>query len=81
MPHIDVFGDIHGRADLLQHALKRLGYEKVAGAYRHPDRKALFVGDIINRGKRVKKCIQIVRAMIDAGAARMILGNHEYEFS
>ena len=47
---IDFIGDIHGHADKLEELLLKLGYTKSAGAYSHPQRKVLFVGDYIDRG-------------------------------
>ena len=74
----DVIGDIHGHAALLEKLLTALGYEKKNGAWRHPERMALFLGDLIDRGPESVRTVAIVRAMIDAGAARCIMGNHEY---
>ena len=73
----DIIGDLHGHAKQLETMLKTLGYEKETGIYRHPDRKTIFVGDIINRGPAIRKTVQIVKAMVEAGAAFAILGNHE----
>ena len=74
----DFIGDIHGRADELTALLKKLGYSQKRGAYRHPGRLAVFVGDFIDRGQKNKKVLQIVRAMMDAGTALAVMGNHEY---
>ena len=52
---IDFIGDIHGHADKLEELLVKLGYVKVNGAYSHPERKALFVGDYIDRGPKIEK--------------------------
>ena len=48
----DIVGDIHGYATELEALLKELGYVRdgVDGAYRHPQRQAIFVGDLIDRG-------------------------------
>ena len=48
----DIIGDIHGQADKLDGLLKHMGYRERDGAYRHPSRKAIFVGDIIDGGPR-----------------------------
>ena len=47
------------------------------GAWRQPDRQALFVGDFIDRGPRQVETVDIVRAMVDAGSAQAVMGNHE----
>ena len=58
--------------------LKRLGYVIKNGAYVHSDRKALFIGDYIDRGPQNLEAVDIVRRMTDAGSAYALLGNHEY---
>ncbi len=74
----DIIGDIHGHADTLRALLTKLGYEVRHGAYRHPERKAIFVGDFIDRGPKIRETLQIVRAMVDAETALAVLGNHEF---
>jgi len=74
----DFIGDIHGHADKLQELLLKLGYTKRNGAYAHPHRKALFVGDYIDRGPKIRETLEIVKAMVDSGNALALMGNHEY---
>lgn len=74
----DIIGDVHGFATLLKILLKKMGYTKVNGAWKHPDRIAIFVGDFINRGPEIRETIQIVRSMTQIGSAHAILGNHEF---
>ena len=57
----DVIGDIHGHADKLTALLRKLGYRDHLGAWRHPDRTAIFVGDFIDRGPGQLETIDIVR--------------------
>lgn len=45
----DLIGDFHGHADELVQLLKVLGYEKVNGSYRHPERMVISLGDFIDR--------------------------------
>lgn len=73
----DVIGDIHGHADALHQLLERLGYSKSNGAYQHPERKALFLGDFIDRGPAQMEVLSIVRDMMEAGQAESVMGNHE----
>lgn len=73
----DIIGDIHGYASLLKKLLKQLGYQRSGGSYAHPERKAVFVGDFTNRGPEIRLTMQIIRQMVDNGAAYAILGNHE----
>lgn len=74
----DFIGDIHGHADKLEILLLTLGYVKKNGAYTHPERKVLFVGDYIDRGPKIRETLQIVRAMVESGSAIALMGNHEY---
>lgn len=73
----DFIGDVHGRAEQLHALLGKLGYTAKGGTYGHPKSTAVFVGDLINKGQQNREVLQTVRAMIDAGQARMVLGNHE----
>jgi hypothetical protein len=73
----DLIGDIHGHADALHQLLKQLGYAQAKGVYKHPERQAIFLGDFIDRGPKIKETLEIVRPMIDSGAALAVMGNHE----
>jgi len=75
---IDFIGDIHGHADKLEELLLKLGYKKSDGAYSHPNRKVLFVGDYIDRGPQIKETLYIVRSMVESENAIALMGNHEY---
>ena len=75
---IDFIGDIHGYADKLEELLLKLGYTKNNGAYAHPDRKVLFVGDYIDRGPKIRETLEIVKSMVDSENAIALMGNHEY---
>mgnify|MGYP000882222904 CR=1 FL=1 len=75
----DVIGDVHGKLPALTALLNRLGYENLSGVWRHPGgRKAMFLGDLVDRGPDVSEVLELVKAMVDAGEARIVLGNHEY---
>jgi len=74
----DVIGDVHGCANTLVALLQKLGYSEEEGVYYHPCRQAVFVGDIVDRGPRIRKALHIVKNMVDAGSAQCVLGNHEY---
>lgn len=75
----DIIGDIHGHATELTKLLEKLNYKiDNKGVYRHSNRKVIFVGDFIDRGPEVRKVLQIVKAMTDAGTALAVMGNHEY---
>jgi hypothetical protein len=74
----DIIGDIHGFAEPLKQLLARLGYSDIDGVWQHPERKALFLGDYIDRGPQQVEVVSIVRAMEQAGHALAIMGNHEF---
>jgi len=74
----DIIGDVHGQHDKLVALLKTLGYRETMRAWRHPDRTAIFVGDLIDRGPKQVDTLKLVRGMVDTGAAMAILGNHEF---
>ena len=74
----DIIGDVHGCADELVTLLEKLGYSNSGGVWRHRARKAVFVGDVLDRGPKIRQAMQLVRAMVDANQAYMVLGNHEY---
>lgn len=75
----DIIGDIHGYSGQLEALLKRMGYCCEKGYYAHPQRKAVFVGDYIDRGPGIRRTLQIVKNMVENGAAHAIMGNHEYD--
>lgn len=57
----DIIGDIHGHGERLEALLLELGYRFRAGAWRHPDRTAVFVGDLIDRGPGQLRTLELVR--------------------
>jgi len=46
----DLIGDIHGYACELEALLDKLGYRDSNGVFAHPNRRAIFLGDFIDRG-------------------------------
>lgn len=78
--NIDFIGDIHGHHKLLEKLLIKLDYTKSKGTYFHPVQKTVFVGDIINRGPKVRESLELVYNMCERGQARCVLGNHEINF-
>jgi protein phosphatase len=76
----DIIGDLHGCADELEALLGRLGYVRTNGtwSFTHPEgRRAIFVGDVVDRGPRVIDTYKIVRGMTEAGSALCVPGNHD----
>jgi hypothetical protein len=76
--HYDIIGDVHGHAEALEALLKELGYREQEGCYRHPQRLALFLGDLIDRGTESFRTLEMIKAMVDEGSALIVMGNHEY---
>ncbi|MFF6809293.1 polynucleotide kinase-phosphatase [Streptomyces sp. NPDC012403] len=73
----DIIGDIHGCAAELEALLGKLGY--VDGV--HPEgRTAVFVGDLVDRGPDSPGVLRRVMAMVKAGDALCVPGNHENKF-
>jgi protein phosphatase len=84
----DLIGDVHGCADELEELLATLGYQSndapfdasadSGPTYTHPaGRKAVFVGDLVDRGPRNLDAVRIVRNMVRAGTALCVPGNHD----
>jgi hypothetical protein len=73
----DIIGDVHGHASLLKNLLKTMGYQKGSTGYSHADRKAIFVGDFLDRGPEIRQTLLLIRKMTENGHALAILGNHE----
>ena len=78
MARYDIIGDIHGHAAELKSLLMSLGYQRHGDGFRCSDRKVVFVGDFVDRGRATGEVIKIARAMVDAGDAAAVMGNHEY---
>jgi protein phosphatase len=85
----DIIGDIHGCCDELELLLEKLGYHKaplplkgegLGEGYYHPEgRKAVFLGDLVDRGARILDTVNLVRSMVDSGTALCVPGNHEHK--
>ena len=80
----DIIGDVHGCCDELETLLDQLGYTRsetdhlYPRLYAHPEgRKAIFLGDLMDRGPRNLDSYGLVRAMVTAGHALCVPGNHD----
>ncbi|WP_369830590.1 metallophosphoesterase [Mycobacterium sp. ACS1612] len=76
----DIIGDVHGCATVLDDLLVKLGYrpDDRTGVYRHPARRAVFVGDLVDRGPDQRRVLELVKPMVDDGSAYIVMGNHEF---
>lgn len=86
----DIIGDIHGCFDELTALLERLGYRidrdpaRAEGDWpvTPPDagtgaRKAVFLGDLVDRGPKSPAVLRLVMGMVEAGTALCVPGNHD----
>jgi protein phosphatase len=79
----DIIGDIHGCFDELHELMTTmLGYsiEKGGDGYRvgvPEGRKAIFLGDLVDRGPKIVEVLRLVMGMVEAGTALCIPGNHD----
>ena len=74
----DLIGDIHGYSEHLKALLAKLGYRRSLGVWSHPERKVIFLGDFVDRGKGQIETVQIARSMVESGHALAGMGNHEF---
>jgi protein phosphatase len=76
----DIIGDIHGCHDELVSLLATLGYEVAEGgstATHAEGRKAVFLGDLVDRGPNTPAVLRLVMGMVASGSAVCVPGNHE----
>jgi len=74
----DLIGDVHGCFDELAALLTTLGYELTENGARHPDgRKAVFLGDLVDRGPKTPEVLELVMKMVASGDALAVPGNHD----
>lgn len=78
----DIIGDIHGCRDELVELLGRLGYA-LSGSPNAPvakppaGRRAIFLGDLVDRGPDSAGVLRLVMAMVAQGHALCVSGNHD----
>ncbi|MEN8216625.1 MAG: polynucleotide kinase-phosphatase [Pseudomonadota bacterium] len=71
----DIIGDVHGCFDELIELLDKLGYQRGGN---HPEgRKAVFLGDLVDRGPKTPEVLRLVMDMVAAGTAICVPGNHD----
>lgn len=73
----DLIGDVHGCGRSLIRLLEKLGYRAEDGVFRHPRRRVIFLGDLIDRGPTIRLAVSVAKRMVDAGEAHIVMGNHE----
>ncbi|WP_448642303.1 polynucleotide kinase-phosphatase [Geodermatophilus sp. URMC 63] len=80
----DVVGDVHGCRAELEELLSELGYAlrrdelgRPVDAVHPAGRRAVFVGDLVDRGPDSPGVLRLVMGMVAAGHALCVPGNHE----
>ena len=74
----DIIGDVHGCHEELVRLLAELGYDTSVDPIAHPaGRRAVFLGDLVDRGPGVAEVLDVAMSMVAGGSALCILGNHE----
>lgn len=85
----DIIGDIHGCADELELLLAKLGYVvawtgtgegRTCSVVVPAGRRAIFIGDLVDRGPRTPDVLRLVHAMVTSGTAFCVPGNHDVKF-
>ncbi|MEU4420677.1 polynucleotide kinase-phosphatase [Actinoplanes sp. NPDC024001] len=84
----DIVGDVHGCRAELETLLGNLGWELLRDEQGrpvdavHPEgRKAVFVGDLVDRGPDSPGVLRLVMGMVKAGHALCVPGNHEQKLA
>jgi len=80
----DIIGDLHGCARELTSILSALGYARPSSRrpFRHPGgRRAVFVGDFVDRGPQIVEVSRIVMDMYEGGTALAVAGNHDVDLA
>ncbi|MDR1965106.1 MAG: polynucleotide kinase-phosphatase [Synergistaceae bacterium] len=76
----DIIGDVHGCYDELCELLGRMGYSvdrDGCAAVPPGKRKAVFLGDLCDRGPENVKTLRLAMNMVEAKTALCVPGNHE----
>ena len=83
----DIIGDVHGCFDELLDLLELLGYNVQKVSEEETDsgfhvtapegRKAIFLGDLVDRGPDSSSVLRLVMSMVNNGTAYCVPGNHD----
>jgi hypothetical protein len=85
----DIIGDVHGCIDELQELMRLLGYDvRLSGTgdgrraiVKAPaGRRAIFVGDLVDRGPSSPDVLRVVMALAAEGNGLCVPGNHDVKF-
>jgi serine/threonine protein phosphatase 1 len=70
-------GDVHGRHDLLVQLLDKVIRHYPTLTPTPSKITLLFLGDIIDRGPDSRRCIELIKRLVETAQAKLLLGNHE----
>ena len=76
----DLIGDVHGCYGELCELLQKLDYQvdrEACSAVPPEGRKALFLGDLCDRGNNNTAVLKLVMKMVEDGTALCVAGNHD----
>lgn len=78
----DIIGDVHGCFDETLELLGKLEYQitESQGEFSvtpPPGRRAVFVGDLVDRGPKIPSVLRLAMSMTESGAALCVPGNHD----
>jgi protein phosphatase len=78
----DIIGDVHCCTDELETLLGQLGYQvtwnsKQVTVMPPKGRRAVFVGDLVDRGPRSPDALRIAMSMVTDGSGLCVVGNHD----
>jgi polynucleotide kinase-phosphatase len=85
----DIVGDVHGCFDELMELIEALGYgvepadDRPEGDWSltppsdQPDRKLLFLGDLVDRGPKSPAVLRLVMRLVAEGKGYCVPGNHD----
>jgi predicted kinase len=74
----DIIGDVHGCFDELRSLLEKSGYRVEGEQVIPPEgRKAVFLGDLVDRGPKIPQVLRLVMKMVEQGTALCVPGNHD----
>jgi len=74
----DFIGDVHGCLTELKELLTTLGYSVDGSQVTPPSgRRAVFLGDLVDRGPETPGVLRLVMGMVAAGTALCVPGNHD----
>lgn len=85
----DIIGDVHGCTGELIELMERMGYgvelmgcgeARTARVEVPKGRRAVFVGDLVDRGPASPDALRIAMTMVETGQAMCVPGNHDAKF-